>query len=45
LAQERNITYIPSHESTMELNDYCGRKGLPNPLAKKGAPVQNAPVP
>ena len=43
LAQERNINYIPSHESTMALNDYCARKGLPNPLAKKGgAPVQNA---
>ena len=29
----------------MELNDYCARKGFPNPLAKKGAPVQNVPVP
>jgi len=29
----------------MELNDYCARKGFPNPLAKKGAPVQIVPVP
>ena len=29
----------------MELNDYCARKGFPNPLTKKGAPTQSAPVP
>ena len=32
LAKERNINYIPSHESTIALNDYCERKGLTNPL-------------
>jgi len=32
LAKERNINYIPSTESTMALNEYCARKGLPNPL-------------
>jgi hypothetical protein len=47
LAKERNINYIPSHESTMALNDYCARKGLPNPLSKNGSggSLQNAPVP
>lgn len=29
LAKERNISYIPSHESTVALADYCLRKELP----------------
>ena len=29
LAQERNINYIPSHEASVSLNDYCTRKGIP----------------
>ena len=29
LAQERNIHYIPSHESAVLLNDYCALKGIP----------------
>ena len=37
LAQERNINYIPSHESTAALNDYCGRKGVKNPLGTKSS--------
>jgi hypothetical protein len=35
LAQERNLNYIPSHEATVSLNDYCTRKGIPNPITKK----------
>lgn len=47
LAQERNINYIPSHEASVSLNDYCTRKGIPvrsqqklndlvqNPITKK----------
>ncbi len=37
LAKERNIHYIPSHESVVALNDYCDRKGLPNPLGKSNS--------
>jgi hypothetical protein len=29
LAQERNLNYIPSHEASVSLNDYCTRKGIP----------------
>jgi hypothetical protein len=32
LAKEKNIKYIPSHEATLALNDYCKLKGIPNPL-------------
>lgn len=28
LAKERNIEYTPSHESMMQLSDYCERKGI-----------------
>lgn len=34
IAQERNIDYKPSAEAYMELNLYCDRKGLENPLHK-----------
>jgi hypothetical protein len=39
LAKERNISYTPSHEAVIVLNDYCLRKGIPNPLdgGRKGA--------
>lgn len=33
LAQEKNIRYIPSHEATLSLNDYCSLKQIKNPLA------------
>lgn len=29
LAQERNINYVPSHESAVSLNDYCALKMIP----------------
>lgn len=29
LAKERNISYTPSHEAVIVLNDYCLRKGIP----------------
>lgn len=29
LAKERNISYNPSHDSLICLNDYCNRKGIP----------------
>jgi hypothetical protein len=29
LAKERNIKYIPSHESALALEDYCSRKSIP----------------
>ncbi len=29
LAQERNIKYVPSTESSVSLNDYCTLKGIP----------------
>jgi hypothetical protein len=29
LAQERNISYVPSHESKVALDDYCTRKNIP----------------
>lgn len=45
LAQERNINFIPSHDGTVALNDYCLRKGLTNPLAKKGAAPPQSSVP
>jgi predicted transcriptional regulator len=32
LAQEKNIKYIPSHEATIALNDYCTLKQVKNPL-------------
>jgi len=28
LARERNISYKPSQEATMALNDYCSRKEI-----------------
>lgn len=34
IALERNIDYKPSSEAYMELNLYCDRKGLENPLHK-----------
>ena len=35
LAQEKNIKYIPSHEATVALNDYCTLKGIKNPLGSQ----------
>ncbi len=32
IAKERNIDYKPSPEAIHQLNDYCDRKGLTNPL-------------
>ena len=32
IAQERNIDYKPSLDAATELNSYCDRKGVPNPL-------------
>lgn len=29
IANERNINYTPSHESTISLSDYCLRKAIP----------------
>ena len=29
LAKEKNIDYVPSHESTVMLNDYCARREIP----------------
>lgn len=34
LANERNISYTPSHDNLIALNDYCRRKEIPNPLNK-----------
>ncbi len=44
LAQERNINYVPSHESAVQLSDYCSLKGIPNPLGKSTASATQAPV-
>jgi hypothetical protein len=32
LAKERNISYEPSYEMRIALNNYLDRKGLPDPL-------------
>ena len=43
LARERSISYIPSHEATVALNDYCTMKGIPNPLAGKSKAAVDIP--
>ena len=36
LAKERNIEYVPSHESSQALGAYCLRKGIPPPAGVGG---------
>lgn len=36
LAKERNIEYVPSHESCQALGAYCMRKGIPAPAGIGG---------
>jgi predicted transcriptional regulator len=43
LAAEKNIKYVPSHEATIALNDYCTRKNIKNPLG--GAQPSLASIP
>ena len=40
IAQERNIDYKPSVEAYTALNEYCDRKGIPNPLHSNGKKVE-----
>ena len=42
LAKERNIEYVPSHESCQALASYCTRKGIPPP-AGVGGPDSGMP--
>lgn len=44
IAKERNIDYKPSAEAMQNLNDYCDRKGLPNPLGEKHKPNGNGTI-
>ena len=36
ISKERKIDYQPTMESYTELNSYCDRKGIPNPLHSDG---------
>jgi hypothetical protein len=38
IAKEKGIDYKPSVEAYTELNSYCDRKGIPNPLHSDGKP-------
>jgi hypothetical protein len=39
LAKERNISYEPSYEMRIALNNYLDRKGLPDPLDSNYKPM------
>jgi hypothetical protein len=39
LAKERNISYEPSYEMRIALNNYLDRKGLPDPLDQNYKPM------
>lgn len=44
LAKERNIDYKPSVEASHALNEYCERKGFPNPMYGNGKKPDLAPM-